>query len=181
MALKHLVLGLLTDQPDHGYRLKHRISPGLPREELVNDGVLYPLLRRMEEDGLLESSEEEARGRTRRVFATTAAGRREFRRWMASDEDEGQQPRYLLYADHPLAKLLFGKHLTPELIEEKLATQRELSRQRIEALEALRALAPPAPESLNELLFETELAQHRERMRFLERQRQPAGSSGGTS
>ena len=57
MALRHVVLGLLADEPDHAYALKHRLSPGLPREQQVNDGVLYPLLAKLEADGLATSDE----------------------------------------------------------------------------------------------------------------------------
>jgi DNA-binding PadR family transcriptional regulator len=46
----------------HGYR----ISPG----------TLYPTLHRMEEDGLLTSSYQVAEGRRRRVYRSTAKGRR---------------------------------------------------------------------------------------------------------
>lgn len=57
MALRHIILGLLVDRPDHAYALKHRLSPGLPRERLVNDGVLYPLLAKLQEEGLVTSAE----------------------------------------------------------------------------------------------------------------------------
>ena len=49
----------------------------------MNDGVLYPLLRRMEEDGLVRKRVERGEGgRDRNVFSATAQGRREFERWL---------------------------------------------------------------------------------------------------
>lgn len=48
---------------EHG----HRISPG----------TLYPMLHRMESDGLLTSREEVAAGRVRRLYQATDLGRRE--------------------------------------------------------------------------------------------------------
>ena len=170
MALKHIVLGLLADRPDHGYALKHRISPGLPRERLINDGVLYPLLGRLEESGLLTSTEVERRGRPRRVYATTAAGRREFRRWLASAEDEGEPPGYQLYVNHPLLKLLFAAELGPAELEEKLERQRERSREWLAALDALRDATPPGEETeMGRAIYELEAAAQRERLAALER------------
>ena len=46
----------------------------------VSPGTLYPLLHRMEERGLLASHKEVEDGRARRVYVTTAAGRRALRR-----------------------------------------------------------------------------------------------------
>ena len=170
MALKHVVLGLLADHPDHGYALKHRISPGLPRERLINDGVLYPLLARLEDDGLVSSAEREVGGRSRRVFSATPAGRREFRRWLASDEDEGEPPGYQLYVDHPLLKLLFAGELCAGEVEAKLERQRERSREWLAALDALRAATPPGEETeMGRALYELEAAAHRERLATLER------------
>jgi DNA-binding PadR family transcriptional regulator len=39
-------------------------------------GTLYPTLHRMEEEGLLRSTNEVVEGRTRRVYTITPAGRR---------------------------------------------------------------------------------------------------------
>jgi PadR family transcriptional regulator, regulatory protein AphA len=170
MALKHVVLGLLAERPDHAYRLKYRISPGLPRERLINDGVLYPLLARLEGEGLLSSSEGEAGGRRRRVYAATAAGRREFRRWLASGEDEGEPPGYQLYADNPLLKLLFADALAPGEIEAKLERQRDRAREWLAALDALRDATPPGEETeMGRALYELESAAHRERLAALDR------------
>jgi DNA-binding PadR family transcriptional regulator len=178
MALKHVVLGLLADRPDHGYALKHRISPGLPRERLINDGVLYPLLARLEDEGLLSSSEREARGRPRRVYTATAAGRREFRRWLASAEDEGEPPGYQLYVDHPLLKLLFASELSADQVQGKLARQRERSREWLSALDALRDATPPGEETeMGRALYELEAAAHRERLAVLDRLRDRGAAS----
>ncbi|MFD2397937.1 PadR family transcriptional regulator [Prauserella oleivorans] len=62
MALRHLVLGLLTDRPDHAYALKARLAPGVPREQRVNDGVLYPLLAKLEAEGRVTGRDEPGRG-----------------------------------------------------------------------------------------------------------------------
>lgn len=55
-------LGMIEELGRHGYRL----SPG----------TLYPLLHRLEEEGLLHSYEQSATGKVRRVYRATQAGRR---------------------------------------------------------------------------------------------------------
>ena len=86
--LEAVVVGLLSERPAHGYELKARLGPGLPREAQLNDGVLYPLLARLERRGLASSSEERSGGRRRRVYAATAGGDAAFREWLLSDRDE---------------------------------------------------------------------------------------------
>src|SRR5215218_8995672 len=93
--MKHAILGFLIDEPMHGYALKRALSPALPRERRINDGVLYPLLRRMEGDGLISGRVERRDGAPdRRVFHPTEAGRRAFEEWLSSPIEEGDEVAY---------------------------------------------------------------------------------------
>jgi DNA-binding PadR family transcriptional regulator len=180
MALRHVLLGLLVDRPDHAYALKHRLSPGVPREQLVNDGVLYPLLAKLEEHGLAQSVEARGRnGRLRRVYSATPAGRAEFRRWLRSDEDEHGPPMYELYVDQPLVKLLFAGHLAPAQLRAKLEAQAARVAGRIAALESLATDAPEQAAGLGPSLLELELRQHRDRLDWLHGALAAAGSAPG--
>jgi DNA-binding PadR family transcriptional regulator len=169
MALRHVVLGLLADRPDHAYALKRRLSPGLPREALINDGVLYPLLAKLESEGLTTSTERRgATGRTRRVHSVTRAGRAEFRRWLRSEEDEEGPPLHELFVAQPLVKLLFAGHLGRDELRAKLDRHAERVAERIAALESLRAVAPAdAAGGLGPSLLELELRQLRDRLDWL--------------
>ena len=169
MALRYVVLGLLVDRPDHAYALKHRLSPGLPRGQLVNDGVLYPLLAKLEADGLATSSEQPGRnGRPRRVYSVTRQGRAEFRRWLRSDEDENGPPLYELFVAQPLVKLLFAGHLTADELHAKLDTHAEQVTQRIAAFESLATVAPTqSAGGLGPSLVELELRQLSDRLDWI--------------
>src|SRR4051794_11781593 len=93
--MKYPVLGFLTDRPMHGYELKAALSPALPREKRVNDGVLYPLLRQHEGEGLSRGRREQGEtGRDRVVYRATARGRRGFSEWLGSDADERDEVAY---------------------------------------------------------------------------------------
>lgn len=68
-----LVLAVLSQlgTPQYGYSLRHAlIEHGMPIEE----GTLYPLLRRLEGQGVLESQWQVDDGPPRRYYSRSAAG-----------------------------------------------------------------------------------------------------------
>jgi DNA-binding PadR family transcriptional regulator len=168
MALRHVVLGLLVDRPDHAYALKHRLSPGLPREQLINDGVLYPLLAKLRADGLAKSVERSGRnGRLRRVYSVTPAGRAEFRRWLLSDEDEQAPAIYEAFVGHPLVKLLFAGHLSRRELRGKLERHAARVAERIAALESFSAADRAGAVGLGPSLLDLERRQLGDRLDWL--------------
>ncbi len=142
--LEYVVLGVLLNRPRHGYALKERLGPGLAREHQINDGVLYPLLTRLERRGLTTSTEEPSTaGRPRRVYATTDEGREAFLAWLRGPTDEDDDLSYDLFIAQPLAKLFFVAHLTPDERVEKLTSLADAARKRLAALERVGADQPP--------------------------------------
>jgi PadR family transcriptional regulator PadR len=75
-----LVLHLIARQPAYGNRLIESIEDITEGTISVNPNTMYPLLRRMEGDGLIEGRWEPPDRRTRRYYSITPAGRREYRR-----------------------------------------------------------------------------------------------------
>lgn len=70
-ALALAVLSQL-DSPQYGYSLKKRlVEEGLD----IDEGTLYPLLRRLEEQGLLTSDWQIEESRPRRYYRTSPDGR----------------------------------------------------------------------------------------------------------
>src|ERR1700750_2025435 len=55
--LELAVLGLLAEQPLHGYELKKRLSETLGPLWGISFGSLYPALRRLERSGAIEETE----------------------------------------------------------------------------------------------------------------------------
>lgn len=72
-GLPLVVLALLSERADHGYSLLERLRErGFPR---VRGGTLYPMLRRLDERGLVSHRWiEQPTGPGRKEFAITAAG-----------------------------------------------------------------------------------------------------------
>ncbi len=76
LRARYLVLLLLAEGPKTGYELMKRARDlfGEGLEVKMSPGTLYPLLHRMEREGLLESFEEPRGARRRRVYRVTRLG-----------------------------------------------------------------------------------------------------------
>lgn len=82
MYYELIILGRLMYGAYHGYLIMHVIGEMIGPWQKVSAGTLYPLLARLERDGLiqsLESSQHSAQSRrTARNYAITAVGRERF-------------------------------------------------------------------------------------------------------
>ncbi|MGZ5326185.1 MAG: PadR family transcriptional regulator [Solirubrobacterales bacterium] len=75
-----LVLHLVAKQETYGNRLIEAIEEMTEGVISVNPNTIYPLLRELEEKGMIEGRWEHPDRRSRRYYAITAAGRREYKR-----------------------------------------------------------------------------------------------------
>ncbi|HEY6781254.1 MAG TPA: PadR family transcriptional regulator [Thermoleophilaceae bacterium] len=75
-----LVLHLISDKPSYGNQLMERIAGMTAGVLNVNPNTMYPLLRKLERQGLIEGAWEHPERRTRRYYALTDAGREEYGR-----------------------------------------------------------------------------------------------------
>jgi PadR family transcriptional regulator, regulatory protein PadR len=75
-----LVLHLIAQEPTYGNRLIESIEEITQGTISVNPNTMYPLLREMEGQGLLEGRWELPDRRTRRYYTITRGGRREYKR-----------------------------------------------------------------------------------------------------
>ena len=75
-----LVLHLIAREPAYGNRLIEEIEQMTEGVISANPNTIYPLLRDLESHGMIEGSWEHPDKRTRRYYAITPAGRREYRR-----------------------------------------------------------------------------------------------------
>ncbi len=80
-----LVLSLLADEPKYGYAIIKQVATRSEGAIRLTPGVLYPLLHRMEGQGLLKSTwetvqaernDQEGTGRKRKWYRLSAKGRR---------------------------------------------------------------------------------------------------------
>lgn len=80
--LDFAILGLLREEPRHGYELKRAL--GNLGFWQVSFGSLYPALRRLEKRGLIAAAKGEGR---RKAYQMTEAGRTGFREMLAESDD----------------------------------------------------------------------------------------------
>lgn len=80
-SLEFALLGLLNEEPLHGYALRKRLSVVFGPLRALSFSVLYPQLRRMSDAALIEQREVPKGGkskRTRVVYSITERGRQKF-------------------------------------------------------------------------------------------------------
>jgi len=74
-TLPTLILEALQQAPSHGYRIAQRIKERSQGVLDFKEGTLYPALHKLENEGLVESFEGVEKGRPRRYYRITKAGR----------------------------------------------------------------------------------------------------------
>lgn len=83
MSLRIALLALLRVGPLSGYDLQKQFSLSVGHVWHASDSQIYPALKKMETEGLIEA-EEQVRGQwgTRKLYHVTDAGEQAFRTWM---------------------------------------------------------------------------------------------------
>lgn len=141
MSVKYLLLGFLMERPCHGYELKSAGMKKIRGDFGINDGQLYPMLRTMEKEGLVEKAVEHQEGApSRHVYSITEKGRAQFMAWLASDEGEERSFRYDFFRKDPfLMRCTYIRYLDREEALAKVCRQMEVVKAAIEDLKAARA------------------------------------------
>jgi PadR family transcriptional regulator AphA len=105
MSLEHVILGWLNTGRGSGYDLVRQLDYGLGWFWTASHSQIYPLLRKMEDEGLI-TSESTLVGEKleKRVYTITEAGALKVRRWAA------EPVRYPPNRDVERLKLIFGDH-----------------------------------------------------------------------
>jgi DNA-binding PadR family transcriptional regulator len=135
VSLKFGILGLLAEQPLHGYDVKNRFESLLGGSWDVNFGQVYMTLQRLERDGLIEA--DGGRGDRRKLaYRLTASGRQTLDDWLSRPESEPQQLREEIYV-----KLLLSTRLADGRLDALLTAQRRVYLQRLKDLAELEQAA----------------------------------------
>jgi DNA-binding PadR family transcriptional regulator len=110
-VLELAILGLLKEQPMHGYQLSRELGESLGGFWRVSYGSLYPTLRRLERAGEVEAvaSEEATVGRRKQVYRITAKGEETFLQLLqeAPHDNQSEDQRFRV-------RLAFFRYLPPE-------------------------------------------------------------------
>lgn len=131
MSLKYGILGLLTEEPLHGYEVKQRFEAMLGGTWEVNIGQVYNTLQRLERDDLVAPVGERG-DRGRQAYALTKHGDLALHEWLAQPEAEPQEIRQELFV-----KLLLIRRLANGNLPALLMRQRRVYLQRLRDLSDL--------------------------------------------
>jgi DNA-binding PadR family transcriptional regulator len=86
-AITPVILGMLAlGEPRSGYDIKAIVDRSTRFFWAASYGQIYPELRRLERQGLIEGKDSPTGGRRRRVYRLTAAGRRALIDWLLGRE-----------------------------------------------------------------------------------------------
>lgn len=84
-AVTPVVLGLLAYGPLSGYDIKNIVDRSTRFFWAASYGQIYPELKRLEEEGLVEGEDRPNGGRSRRVYSLRPAGREALVEWLCGD------------------------------------------------------------------------------------------------
>lgn len=103
---KYAILGMLSIAPMSGYDIKKEVETSISNFWSESYGQIYPVLKSLIAEKLVTKSVESEAGKPdRHVYALTAKGRKELRRWLL----EGSAPK--VQRNEFLLKLFFGEEI----------------------------------------------------------------------
>jgi DNA-binding PadR family transcriptional regulator len=115
------LLGLLSLGPMSGYDLRQLIPQSIGHFWSESYGQIYPSLKRMTAEKLLDKKTERGKGRPdRHVYSLTESGREELRGWLRAPVELRNVSRNEL-----LLKVFFGAQVAPAEVRKHVETLRE--------------------------------------------------------
>lgn len=132
--LELAILGVLKEQPMHGYELRHYLSFIVGHIWQLSYGTLYPALRRLEKRGeLTKETIRDGRGPAKHVYALTPQGERSFLAMM----NEIGSPTEVSDPHKFNLRLIFFRYLTSEQRCEMLHQRVKFLHEQRESLEEM--------------------------------------------
>jgi DNA-binding PadR family transcriptional regulator len=134
MAVDYAILGVLIEQPTHGYSLKKYLLEHVSRSFGINDGQLYPALGRLEGRGWIHKRVvPQARNPAKHLYSVTPVGRAAFEGWLSGAEESARCDFFLRHEF--LQRCAFFRHLPPEAAQRQIRSQIDEVEARLAELE----------------------------------------------
>jgi PadR family transcriptional regulator AphA len=124
-----VILGFLSWGPRSGYSIKQIVDRSTRFFWAASYGSIYPQLRRLEEEGLIEGAESPTGARQRKLYRLTPAGRDALEGWLRAAGTSWE------LRDAGLLRVFFASALPPD---EGIQAVRELGAEHARTVEALR-------------------------------------------
>jgi PadR family transcriptional regulator AphA len=133
----YVVLGMLGWRPMSGYEIKSIVDHSTRLFWAASYGQIYPELRRLSEQGLIEGRAEPHGGRRRNVYRLTPAGRRELKAWLHTD------PEVFELRDEGLLKLFFAAAINGASAVKTLRSKQAQHEQTVASLREMQSDSGP--------------------------------------
>ncbi|MDR3738491.1 MAG: PadR family transcriptional regulator [Terracidiphilus sp.] len=133
----YVILGMLSIQPNlSGYELQKAIKENFGSFWGESYGQIYPSLKRLATEGLIEPCKLASTGRKRRQeYALTDAGRAGLRDWLARPfQNDPPRNEFML-------KLFFGREAAPGVAAAHVRELQERNRRMLDTLEGIEKMA----------------------------------------
>lgn len=117
---KYAILGVLNLKPASGYDIKKFCDETISHFWSENYGHIYPVLKQLEEEGLVAKETEINEGKLRNVFSITNQGREKLVEWLCLPPEIPQE-RYEF-----LLKTFFSKDIPAQKVIDRLNESKEL-------------------------------------------------------
>ena len=162
MSLRFVILGLLAEQPRHGYAIQAELEQRFGDLCEPSYGEVYRVLSALARSGLVVGASARIGKRPhRKVYALSSDGRRALRQWLL--DATTQQPRG---RDELSLRLLLAERCAPELLSRVVEVRGRSARAELGALRELQAASRPGASFtalVRALHLESELRQARVR------------------
>jgi PadR family transcriptional regulator, regulatory protein AphA len=133
----YVILGMLGWRPMSGYEIKALVDKSTRFFWAASYGQIYPELRRLAAEGLIEGRANPQGGRRRNVYRLTPAGGRELQAWLGVDADVFE------LRDEGLLKLFFADAAGSEAAIAALDSKRREHERVLARLEEVEATKRP--------------------------------------
>jgi DNA-binding PadR family transcriptional regulator len=180
VSLDHAILGFLVEQPAHGYSIKKHLFESFSKGA-SNDGQLYPALARLESRRWIRKRVVAQRSSPpKHLWRATAAGQREFARWLSSPEPEPDASVDFFWRHGFLQRCAFFRHLDAGGVVAHAERELVQAEERLLELERLASrLAAQAADPYRRLLVEYGVRYQRMRREWLRELRASVDSEEG--
>ena len=132
-ATGQVILGMIAKGVRSGYEIKQLVDKSTRHFWAASYGQIYPELRRLEQDGLIQGRPDPSGARARMVYELTPRGEQALQDWLASD-------RGLVYElrDEAMLKLFFSD-VEPATAFKTVRAMRELHERKHEQLRLIQS------------------------------------------
>jgi DNA-binding PadR family transcriptional regulator len=122
MNIQDVILGFLYEEPMSGYDIKQMMENSVSYFFDASFGAIYPALRKMEKEGLVEKKVIQQEGKpNKNLFVITESGKEQFQQYLYSPVNP------TVTRSDVLIRIFFGRFTTKENIVKWLQGEREKS------------------------------------------------------